>query len=588
MGRFDFPDNWSPESRCIKCKRVIDDWDDNILNEEGRFCTGCSNDVDNLICFHFVEGMPGIGDMLMFTGAGKHLGKHAEMVLHPKFECLMPLFEGTITWRFKGINVRKRIINRVNDSSVKYLYSTKVLSWFARTSPPQHKIYMPENVNDPSKITDAICQPTIKLRDEEIEWAKDFLHGLRLDKPPVVFIPNSAGRERSRSLCHRPRGSIDDLEKCEELVKHISKDFSVLQFGWNGESEIMRKCRNLGMPFSYFFSDFKNTTHIWNLEIRKLAALYSQIGIYVGCDTGDAHIMKAVGGRCFVIYHGNHGGFNFQPSHVKIGRVFPHGFGYTYYNNTKVDYINWDSHYRIFSMNLDKDIPRYSEKLSYEDFCEKVLFKEDPLLYNADGSEKDKNEPRNLMIGVAKKFDITLRYKPRRIAELGSRLGYTCHGILEAVPQSSLDMYDCSFVHGKINDAHKHLASQEGGLHNPDYDFHRDSLGLCENKIKERFPSAQIRTIDKDLRELRSLEGKYDMVHIDCCHDYEGTMHLLNLAYDAIDKQSNWLILVDDFFHLRSVQDAALRFQEEKGLRGHSESSYRGEYLLYANTEGQK
>ena len=38
-----------------------------------------------------------------------------------------------------------------------------------------------------------------------------------------------------------------------------------------------------------------------DLELEDLCALYKAVGIYFGTDTGDFHLMLAVGGSCTVI-----------------------------------------------------------------------------------------------------------------------------------------------------------------------------------------------------------------------------------------------------------------------------------------------
>jgi hypothetical protein len=65
-----------------------------------------------------------------------------------------------------------------------------------------------------------------------------------------------------------------------------------------------------------------------DLDLPILAAIYSLIGKYVGVDTGDMHLMLAVGGECEV-------------------HIPPDGYDYSYkewhYDDPKVKYVTWNS-----------------------------------------------------------------------------------------------------------------------------------------------------------------------------------------------------------------------------------------------------
>jgi len=73
----------------------------------------------------------------------------------------------------------------------------------------------------------------------------------------------------------------------QEIVNYLSDKFCVLQFGL-AENFYRARYSN--------FTPLENAYHIRGLEARELAACYHVIGKYIGGDTGDYHLMLAVGG----------------------------------------------------------------------------------------------------------------------------------------------------------------------------------------------------------------------------------------------------------------------------------------------------
>lgn len=113
--------------------------------------------------------------------------------------------------------------------------------------------------------------PVVRITDSEHQWA---LNELAAIKNPVAFVPScSATWQHIRS---RPP------EFFEPFVAELSKRFTVLQFG-RLETPLIKGCER-----AKFYS------------VRQLASIYSVIGSYFGVDTGDYHLMLAVGGKCMV------------------------------------------------------------------------------------------------------------------------------------------------------------------------------------------------------------------------------------------------------------------------------------------------
>jgi len=138
-------------------------------------------------------------------------------------------------------------------------------------------------------ISDVTCIPKIKISKNEQEWAREFLKDY---KNPVAIVATTGDKNNYRKI--RP-------EAFEELISG-NPQFTFLNFGIT-KKEFLQDKPN--------FQPIKHTIEILDLDIRKLAACYSVIKKYIGCDTGDYHLMLAVGGEAnvlvpksnFPIYH---------------------------------------------------------------------------------------------------------------------------------------------------------------------------------------------------------------------------------------------------------------------------------------------
>lgn len=89
---------------------------------------------------------------------------------------------------------------------------------------------------------------------------------------PIVFVPNCAKHNKNRE----PHGTY-----FQELIDNLSQKRSVLQFGLSNN-----------------FTQYRNTIPIVDSSIYDLICYYSVIKQFVGVDTGDTHLMIALGGYC--------------------------------------------------------------------------------------------------------------------------------------------------------------------------------------------------------------------------------------------------------------------------------------------------
>lgn len=125
--------------------------------------------------------------------------------------------------------------------------------------------------------------PKIKLDESEIKWAKKFLE--KYENPIVIINDNSGSNDPSN---RRASFILPPREIMQQVSSYLSKKFSVLQFG------LAEGFYRIGYSN---FNPLENAYHIRGLEVRQLAACYHVIGKYIGGDTGDYHLMLAVGGR---------------------------------------------------------------------------------------------------------------------------------------------------------------------------------------------------------------------------------------------------------------------------------------------------
>lgn len=143
--------------------------------------------------------------------------------------------------------------------------------------------------------------PQIKLTDEEIAWAKDYLKDY---SNPIAIINGNSGTNdptnyRAKYVCP-PHEYMQEI--CDFYVKNGR---TVLQFGPD--------------PKYYDrdpFIPLNGAIHIRGLSVRQLAACYAVIGQMISGDTGDYHLMIAVGGTTITLVP--HHSFQMGYSHTDL------------------------------------------------------------------------------------------------------------------------------------------------------------------------------------------------------------------------------------------------------------------------------
>ncbi len=218
------------------------------------------NSEDKLV---FGSRCGGIGDNLVFTPLMKYFTNTTlELLDHPKSRNVAQLFDGLCSVNFSD-----------NPTGV---------SESAHPHSAQKKI-------EGYGIQDVVnCIPKIKLHQHEIDEARKKLSEFR---NPIVFVSDNNGSGNSRDFHAKYR--IPEKDTLQLEVDRLSQNHSVLQFGLSNN-----------------FTKLNGTTEILDLPLRDLAAYYSVIGKYFGVDTGDYHLMLAVGGECEVVCPKSSSGYN--------------------------------------------------------------------------------------------------------------------------------------------------------------------------------------------------------------------------------------------------------------------------------------
>ena len=181
--------------------------------------------------------------------------------------------------------VTENILSKVYDGVAEVEFSDKPQNCCPETN---EELCYSQRILNAFGVTDCNAIPELKVTDEEKQWAAEFLSKY---KNPVAFN-NSVGRPNDHEL-GRYRELPDDLS--QYLVdEQIKQEKTVLQFG-----------------LSKNYRPVKGTIPILDLGIRELIGCYAVIGEFIGCDSGDYHVMTSVGGRAKVFvppstWHYNH------------------------------------------------------------------------------------------------------------------------------------------------------------------------------------------------------------------------------------------------------------------------------------------
>lgn len=170
--------------------------------------------------------------------------------------------------------------------------------------------------------------------------------------------------------------------------------------------------------------------------------------------------------------------------------------------------------------------------ISYEQWLNKVLHPLDELCRN-----------REIFQYVTDKFDIVNRLQPKRIAEIGVRLGYSAHAFVFACePEVWYVGYDVIGGPGG--------GTTIAGLEYAKSILHRD------------FPRVEVEMIQADTQRIDEFKlSEIDFFHVDGDHSEAGAFHDMQIAWATI--RSGGAMVVDDYDYLPPVKRAVDRFAVE-------------------------
>ncbi len=124
---------------------------------------------------------------------------------------------------------------------------------------------------------DADPIPRIVLTDDEIARARELVSGL---SNPCIIKANTSQRNYRTPPA--------------ELMQWIQMQNPDVTFLTTALSPNHAK-------HNFDFTPLGGVFPLWDLPIRQMAAIYQAVGRYIGGDTGDYHLMLAVGGKCDVL-----------------------------------------------------------------------------------------------------------------------------------------------------------------------------------------------------------------------------------------------------------------------------------------------
>lgn len=146
-------------------------------------------------------------------------------------------------------------------------------------------------------FNDVPAIPKIKLSDAEIEdgrrWAD---HTSRsFGGKPLCIIKRTPGRSIERAV---PTEVIDRI-----VSNNPDIQFVTFNLGGNHPKKEMTS------------PPIKGVFEMLNMPVRAQASCYAAVGRYVGCDTGDYHLMLAVGGKADVLCPSHRPTYNYWLTH---------------------------------------------------------------------------------------------------------------------------------------------------------------------------------------------------------------------------------------------------------------------------------
>ena len=167
--------------------------------------------------------------------------------------------------------------------------------------------------------------PRVLLKVEEINWAVEYLRGLGCGFNTVAFTNHNSGSgDPTNYRAHYVRPP-------SEVIKTLARFWGggkgkVIQFG-------PAPTFHDNDPYNDKDTEIPGAIQVRGLSVRQLAACYHVIGKFIGGDSGDYHLMLAVGGKAVCL---------------------------TPCNNEQTGYCHWDLHYDSICWGEEKPRVQYT------------------------------------------------------------------------------------------------------------------------------------------------------------------------------------------------------------------------------------
>lgn len=191
------------------------------------------------------SSVTGMGDTLLLTAIAKHIANN-EVHLLPQ---------------------AKKFVRFFRDISSKIVITNNIT--------PLHEIgydhYTLRKLR-PLGLADKCYLPYVSVNDNEVREGLELIKEYR---NPIVFVANSSAQWK---MDREP-----PKQYFQDIINNLKNHHDILQFGLSSN-----------------FTKFEHTIPLLDIDIETLIKYYSAIKNYIGVDTGDTHLMLAVGGRCNV------------------------------------------------------------------------------------------------------------------------------------------------------------------------------------------------------------------------------------------------------------------------------------------------
>ncbi len=200
----------------------------------------------------------GLGDILILTAVCKILNGVDEIHLNPGVQQFKLFFDGICN----NIIITKTPY-LLKDIGEGHFIERKLRNFLSDDQIP--KEYYPQiNVKN----------------DDNLKWAKSIQS--QYEKPILIFHPNCSLPWKYKK---EYGNKADEYFTMQQIINFLSKKFTIIQTGLSSN-----------------FTKYNNVIEMKDLPLGKLISLYYISGRYLGSDTGDFHLMLAVGGKTLVLH----------------------------------------------------------------------------------------------------------------------------------------------------------------------------------------------------------------------------------------------------------------------------------------------